>query len=342
MLILILLLSGCIENNQNKNINSEPKEPYYNPATIIVGKNTNSNFTTIQDAINNASDGNTILVEPGVYQETIKVNKSVNLIGEDLNNTIILSENSTETAEGKIFHEEKTRINILTIVADNCLIKNFTFKTNDKNKIIRGIILDLPNNTIMNCNISGLYNAIEINQYSKNNTICQNIISNNNVGIDATDSNGNLITDNFISNNSQQGVYFYTGSDNNVFSKNIFTNNYQALRIKMSSGNQIYENYFYKNVYGVYFCCSARGNWVYNNTFIQNTKSSAHEDKSLWNHWNADTGPYGNYWDDYDGVDEDGDGIGDTNYIITSSERTDFYPLMNPVDVDYYFKNKIT
>ncbi|MCD6171089.1 MAG: right-handed parallel beta-helix repeat-containing protein, partial [Thermoplasmata archaeon] len=40
------------------------------------------NGTSIQDAINAASDGDTIYVEAGIYTESITINKSINLIGE--------------------------------------------------------------------------------------------------------------------------------------------------------------------------------------------------------------------------------------------------------------------
>ena len=37
----------------------------------------------------------------------------------------------------------------------------------------------------------------------------------------------------------------------------------------------------------------------------------------------------GNYWDDYEGTDAEGDGIGDTHYSIYSkSDESDDYPLM--------------
>ena len=40
-----------------------------------------ADFTGIQDAINNANDGDSIIVHSGVYHENVVVNKSVTLIG---------------------------------------------------------------------------------------------------------------------------------------------------------------------------------------------------------------------------------------------------------------------
>jgi hypothetical protein len=45
---------------------------------------------------------------------------------------------------------------------------------------------------------------------------------------------------------------------------------------------------------------------------------------SIWNN-----SCEGNYWSDYNGTDLDGDGIGDTPYIINSNNQ-DNYPLMHP------------
>ena len=59
---------------------------------------------------------------------------------------------------------------------------------------------------------------------------------------------------------------------------------------------------------------------------INNTNWNARDDPiNIW-----DNGIVGNYWDDYTGLDEDGDGIGDTPYLI-NSEIGDRFPLMNPI-----------
>ena len=58
---------------------------------LYVGGSGPGNYTTIQSAIDEASNGDTIFVYSGYYEESVKINKSVELFGEDKNNTIISS-----------------------------------------------------------------------------------------------------------------------------------------------------------------------------------------------------------------------------------------------------------
>ncbi|UCD12997.1 MAG: hypothetical protein JSW60_05370, partial [Thermoplasmatales archaeon] len=56
---------------------------------FYVGDNGSGNYSSIQDAIDNASGGDTINVFNGLYNENIILNKSINLVGENKDSTII-------------------------------------------------------------------------------------------------------------------------------------------------------------------------------------------------------------------------------------------------------------
>ena len=78
-------------------------------------------------------------------------------------------------------------------------------------------------------------------------------------------------------------------------------------------------------------CCTGiqdgwcRNNNIYHNNFIENVIQASAENSD--NQW--DDGAEGNYWSDYTGLDVDGDGIGDSPYII-GPNVVDQFPLMAP------------
>ena len=57
--------------------------------TNTTGKTFEASFSSIQQAINDAADGSTIEVPSGIYYEHISINKTINLVGEDVSSTII-------------------------------------------------------------------------------------------------------------------------------------------------------------------------------------------------------------------------------------------------------------
>ena len=57
--------------------------------TLYVGGAGPGNYTTIQDAMNASSAGDTIYVYSGIYFEHVPVNKTLSLVGEDKNTTIV-------------------------------------------------------------------------------------------------------------------------------------------------------------------------------------------------------------------------------------------------------------
>ena len=92
--------------------------------------------------------------------------------------------------------------------------------------------------------------------------------------------------------------------------------------------NNIYGNTFYKNQIGIEIKGAARSNIIYHNNFIDNYQNAYDPTENIL--WFDSEIKQGNYWDDYTGKDNDGDGIGDTPYDIPGNRAQDEYPLMEP------------
>jgi len=161
-----------------------------------------------------------------------------------------------------------------------------------------------------------------------------------------------LITDNQV---NQSPSAFSVGGINNIVSKNTidhvgfglsvaglnskaFLNQVTHCGIGLipSAGSIFFANYIANNGWGIdtggdlvnpngTLSTIFHNNFV-NNRYQVNTLGSYETDY-------YDNGEEGNYWDDYQGKDANGDGIGDTAYVIDEN-RSDRYPLIAPFDVD--------
>jgi hypothetical protein len=71
-------------------------------------------------------------------------------------------------------------------------------------------------------------------------------------------------------------------------------------------------------------------NIIHHNNFLNNKEKQAFELGGPINIWDNGYPSGGNYWSDYTGEDNNGDGIGDTPYEIPEGTNEDRYPLMYP------------
>jgi parallel beta-helix repeat protein len=292
---------------------------------LYVGGNGPGNYTTILDAVDNASDGDTVFIYRGMYNEIIVINKNqLTLIGEDKNTTII--------SFNRTYHMRQ-----ITINANTCSIENLQITQNNNSIIPQGILINSNYNTIKNSIIFNVTEGIELSAGSESNTIIHNEIKNNLIGIDASSSTYNNISHNIFANNTQNNIYLSTQSDNNDVSFNTMDTSAFGMRFVGSKYNNVYKNCIQNNQIGLYCCCHARSNYFYNNNFLNNF-INAKNDYGLINIWYDSPNGTGNYWDDYTGLDANGDGIGDTPYKISGGDRQDLYPLMHPFEL-YYILN---
>jgi parallel beta-helix repeat protein len=165
-------------------------------ATWSVDGSGRADFTRIQDAINNASDGDTILVYSGVYYENVYVNISVTLRG--IGHPVV---------------DAGGRKSAITLTADRITLQGFNATNSRSSWGDVGIEVTSNNNTITGnnvCNNSG--SGISLS-YSNNNTITGNNISNNKYCGIAFDGSNNTITGNTFVNN---GLFVIEAYQNTV------------------------------------------------------------------------------------------------------------------------------
>ena len=181
---------------------------------------------------------------------------------------------------------------------------------------LEGILLDhssdskIENVTVLNCEM-GIYL-----KSSSNNTVTNNKASNNYItGIYLQNASDNSISDNNVSNNSW-GIYLWDYSNNNILTYNtVNLNSFNGIGFFNALNNNIYLNNF-NNSDNVRPSGQTNTSWNSTSkiTYIYNG--------------NTYTNYMGNYWSDYNGSDNDNDGIGDTSYSIDSHH--DYRPLMQP------------
>lgn len=307
--------------------------------TIVVP----DDYPTIQEAIDAASPGDTVIVSEGTYPEgTIYVDKSLTIL-----------------ANGSVIVDGLQRGHVFFVYGwlGGITVKGFTITNSGRLFIDSGIFLLGPSNcriegnTIINSSV-----GIWVEDSRKSNMISNNVITNNDRwGIYLEKSSHVSIVNNTITKNNGEGfLLLYSNgntisnndltagpsrrnrliySNNNTISGNTITNNRYGIELEGSTYNSIVGNTIKNNYYGVYLEKSD-GNSIHHNNFINNTNQAYIFASN--NTWDSDYPSGGNYWSDYLGVDEKSgpyqnetgtDGIGDTPYTIDAYNQ-DRYPLM--------------
>jgi parallel beta-helix repeat protein len=318
------------------------------PSTITVP----DDYATIQEAVNHASDGDTVFVKSGTYRENgIAVDKSISLIGQDRETTIIdagsIAHVLVINADNVVVEGFIVRNGFYAcwVFGSNCWISDNNFINDDSGAEIRGRNDTFTNNVCIGS--TGAAITIFVND---SNTVTSNIVKNGKfVGIYIFEGSNNTIMKNEITDNLDMGIIIDVLSSNNVVSQNNISRNgltpsqlwNSGIVIHLNSNsNKIVNNFILNNQIGLWQGFDCNDNLVSHNSFINNNvqvhNDPNHPCSSIWD----DGYPSGgNCWSDYGGTDlhsgpyqnvTGSDGLGDTSYVIDANNNTDHYPLMKP------------
>ena len=312
LVILLLLSSGFVGVSYTVK-KSSPVSIDGN--TLYVGGSGPDNYTTIQSAIDNASGGDTVFVydDSSPYYENLVVNKSINLIGEDRDTTVVNGSHLFDIIvinTGYVLVEGFTLTNCgwsdddscINIYSNNNKICNNEFIFSHYGITINSGCYNFISNNNFNNNCVGIrvrrydcnYNNISSNNIIFNgysgieitgsrNEIYKNNISNNDVGIRLTiPSSYNIISNNIIRTNQESGIEFDFSNNNNIISKNIIENSETGIKI-VGANNNIVNNHIMNNNNGIKisrYTDSWEKNYIIRNNFINNNKSAFFQDYS--------------------------------------------------------------
>jgi parallel beta-helix repeat protein len=331
---------------------------------------------TIAEAIDMATDGDTVYVFSGIYNESVTINKRISLIGGIDDEPSIISRG----VEVKY---------LVDITADFATVENFEIQdplhyiTSQNGALIHVTSNNvvLQKNNISDCNLWGIYldssgdNMISGNHINNTKGVFasasnNNVFSNNNItnssdaGINIRSSMRNILYENNLTLNTY-GVYVKDSSYTNI-TKNILTDNvYHGIFLSGDTADIVQQNYFENNTLSgitldssdcfiaeniFYFgqvglslqrtgceivnnsfqnlsstaltaIKNSQNNLIYLNYFVNNSINAKDQGTNQW-----DNGSVGNYWDDYNYVDRNHDGVGDRAYTIVSNGK-DHCPL---------------
>ncbi len=211
--------------------------------TIYVDNDGGADYTNIQDAIDAASDGDTIYVYSGTYYEHVKINTSIVLQGEDKESTIIDDSGSRDA---------------IYVTADNVEITGFSVINTGPYWPNSGIALNrneqciVTDNIVSNCFI-GIHAFI-----TSDTTISKNTVTDSEFGIRIQATKFSTITRNTMQDNywgmDLNGAYF------NEIIENNFINNEKQVHFQIVLLNKIDNNYWErlvnigpKSMFGILF-----------------------------------------------------------------------------------------
>ena len=216
VLVIIWFLGASINPAYAKDLKQNIIENQdFSSNILYVGGIGPGNYTKIQDAVNDASYGDTVFVydDSSPYYENVKITKKIDLIGENKDTTII---NGMKTKYVVLINANKVKL-------DGFNIQNGSkeYSTDFGYEVRYGAVV-----------------VFRANQCIISNNVIEN---NDGYGILFVDSNYDFVSDNLIQNNKIPGIRLLYRCDGVQIFRNTFKNNPYGIL-------PTYEHYFLKIV----------------------------------------------------------------------------------------------
>ncbi len=215
--------------------------------TLYVGGSGPGNYTTIWDAVVDATDGDTVFVYDysSPYYEHVPIYSKISLIGENKDTTVI-DGNGTG--------------NVITVSSDWVTISGFTIQNGGN-----GMYLEGRTNTTISNNIIKDHTLDGILFYSS--------------------CDYNTVSGNTVSDNDGTGIKFSSFSEHNIISENLISNNLNGTSLAAYAYGEITGNSFEGNTeYGLVLNLWCNENKIHFNNFIDNG-NDAKFTTSVMNRW---------------------------------------------------------
>lgn len=262
-LFIVILVLGMLFHQPVQQAKAGHIEALGTRGTIIVNASGSGDHTHIQWAIDNASEGDTIIVEAGTYRENLIINKTVSLVGAGRDNTTIDGQGN-----GDVIHVEASWVNIsgfqilnapyvcsgiLLDGVDSCIVTDNRLCDNGD-----GICLDDSdwNGITENiCRANDIYGIILYDSF--NNTLQNNTCGENIYGIFLSRSSNNILKENLCLSNRYDGIALSASHNNEITNNNCSYNRKSGIDIHSSDHNSLLSNYLAGNDrYGIGLECS--------------------------------------------------------------------------------------
>ena len=226
-LLVLLLLVSVVSFSQTGAVKAESKK-------IVVP----FHHSTIQAAVDAASDGDTVFVKSGTYSESVSIDVAISLVGEDpatttiigdlrLNGTVVLIQHNNVNVTGFTIQPSAyswTRRGVHLLHVSYCNVYGNVIQQNEEGIWLFGSSSNnITGNTVIGANFGGHTSCGISVHCSPSNWIDGNTVKDNKVGVSLDDSPDNTLCNNIITNNLYAGLN--VNSDNNSILENTIEHN---------------------------------------------------------------------------------------------------------------------